>query len=67
VKDFAGKNGQQGGRAAEQDREQIERDHAEHDGTAPDVGHAGKECAEVYGRSNTRNAFDSNKRQENDG
>ena len=47
VEHFVGEDRQQRGGAAEQDREQIERDDAEHDRIVPDVGDAGEECREA--------------------
>ena len=56
VEDLVGEDRQQRGGAAEQHREQIERDDAEHDRIAPDVGNAGEERREADGRARRRAA-----------
>ena len=56
VEHLVGEDRQQRHRAAEQHREQVERDDAEHDGIVPDIGDAGEECREVDRRARGRRA-----------
>ena len=64
VEDFVGEDRQQRGGAAEQDREQIQRDDAEHDRIAADVGDAGEERLEAYGGAVRDEALDVNEGQQ---
>ena len=59
VEDLVGEDRQQRRRAAEQHREQVERDDAEHDRVASDIGDAGEERRQADRRARRRAAFDA--------